>query len=341
MPKSHLIIRSHYTVFVHTGHVEWWITFVCINQQIPRVMSWLAHLFHHSYVHMSLITHTSLHCTGHRSSHFRFLVDLKLWQIGQYRDKLNFLLTVHHSISVWWLIVHHSISVWWLTVHHSTSVWWLTVHHSISVWWLTCIIAHQYGDWLCIIVHQYGDWPCIIAHQYGGWPCIIVHQYGDWPCIIAHQYGEWPCIMVLYISMVTDRASWYCTSVWWLTVHHSTSVWWLTVHHSISVWWNQRDALFIQFIKNEGPLHVSSVTCSSSGGYAKTTLGILHACYVSWLHQGCSVPRWLHYTEMVTRLLAGRPGFRGPIRGQARADFLFTAATPALELIMKLPLSGI
>jgi hypothetical protein len=39
-------------------------------------------------------------------------------------------------------------------------------------------------------------------------------------------------------------------SVQWLIVHHSISVQWLTVHHSISVQWNQRDALFIQFIKN-------------------------------------------------------------------------------------------
>jgi hypothetical protein len=32
-------------------------------------------------------------------------------------------------------------------------------------------------------------------------------------------------------------------------------------------------------------LHVSSITCSSSGGASQTTLGTLRACYVSWLHQ--------------------------------------------------------
>jgi hypothetical protein len=32
-------------------------------------------------------------------------------------------------------------------------------------------------------------------------------------------------------------------------------------------------------------LHVSSITCSSSGGATQAALGILRACYVSWLHQ--------------------------------------------------------
>ena len=35
-PNSHLIIRLHDAVFVHTGHVEWWIIFFCINQEVPR-----------------------------------------------------------------------------------------------------------------------------------------------------------------------------------------------------------------------------------------------------------------------------------------------------------------
>jgi hypothetical protein len=30
---------------------------------------------------------------------------------------------------------------------------------------------------------------------------------------------------------------------------------------------------------------VSSITCSSSGGATQAALGILRACYVSWLHQ--------------------------------------------------------
>jgi hypothetical protein len=51
-----------------------------------------------------------------------------------------------------------------------------------------------------------------------------------------------------------------------------------------SAYWNQRDALFIQLIENWGPLHVSSITFSSSGGATQAALGILRACYVSWLH---------------------------------------------------------
>jgi hypothetical protein len=56
----------------------------------------------------------------------------------------------------------------------------------------------------------------------------------------------------------------------------------LTVHRSVSVQWNQHDAFFIQFIENQEPLHVSSISCSSSGGASQTAFGILRA-YVSWL----------------------------------------------------------
>jgi hypothetical protein len=49
----------------------------------------------------------------------------------------------------------------------------------------------------------------------------------------------------------------------------------LAVHHSESVSLNQRDALFIQFIENQVPLHISSITCSSSGFAAQTAFGIL------------------------------------------------------------------
>jgi hypothetical protein len=55
----------------------------------------------------------------------------------------------------------------------------------------------------------------------------------------------------------------------------------LTVFYGISVSWNQRDTLFIQFIKNLGPLHVSGITCSSSGGAIQSKLGILRVRYVS------------------------------------------------------------
>jgi hypothetical protein len=62
----------------------------------------------------------------------------------------------------------------------------------------------------------------------------------------------------------------------------------LTVHHCISVQWNQCDALFFQFIENQGPLHVSSITCSSSGGATQTEFGILRAYNVKWLWHGCN-----------------------------------------------------
>jgi hypothetical protein len=42
---------------------------------------------------------------------------------------------------------------------------------------------------------------------------------------------------------------------------------------------------FIHFIKSYGPPHVSSITCSSSGGATQTALAVFRACYVSWLHQ--------------------------------------------------------
>jgi hypothetical protein len=42
------------------------------------------------------------------------------------------------------------------------------------------------------------------------------------------------------------------------------------------------DALFIQFVENQGSLHVSSIICSSSGGDAQTAFGIIRA-YVSQL----------------------------------------------------------
>jgi hypothetical protein len=53
----------------------------------------------------------------------------------------------------------------------------------------------------------------------------------------------------------------------------------------MSVQWNERDALFIQFIENQQPPHVSRTTCSSTGGAPQTALGILRAYNVSWLSQ--------------------------------------------------------
>jgi hypothetical protein len=53
----------------------------------------------------------------------------------------------------------------------------------------------------------------------------------------------------------------------------------LLFNFSISVKWNQRDALSMQFVVNKRPLHVSSITCSSSGGAKQTAFGILRAYY--------------------------------------------------------------
>jgi hypothetical protein len=51
----------------------------------------------------------------------------------------------------------------------------------------------------------------------------------------------------------------------------------LTVHHSVSVQWSQRDALCIQFIENQRPLYISSITCPSTGGATQTAFGILRS----------------------------------------------------------------
>jgi hypothetical protein len=62
----------------------------------------------------------------------------------------------------------------------------------------------------------------------------------------------------------------------------------LSVHHSISVDCYQHNKLFIQFIDNQGPLHLSSITCSSSRGATQTAFGIQCAYNVSWLWHGYS-----------------------------------------------------
>jgi hypothetical protein len=106
------------------------------------------------------------------------------------------------------------------------------------------------------------------------------------------------------------------------------------VHHSLPVQLNQCDAFCIQFIENQGPLHFSSITCSSSGGATRIALGIVRAYNVSWLWHACiftapqpmppedeqvmletcrgpwfsinwmkSVSRWFHYTDAPLLLL--------------------------------------
>jgi hypothetical protein len=44
--------------------------------------------------------------------------------------------------------------------------------------------------------------------------------------------------------------------------------------------------LLLNFFKNLGPIHVSSITCSSTASAAQTALSVLRACYVSWLLPG-------------------------------------------------------
>jgi hypothetical protein len=41
---------------------------------------------------------------------------------------------------------------------------------------------------------------------------------------------------------------------------------------------------FLLNLLRTGPLHVPSINSLSSGGHAQTAVGILRACYVSWLH---------------------------------------------------------
>jgi hypothetical protein len=48
---------------------------------------------------------------------------------------------------------------------------------------------------------------------------------------------------------------------------------------------NQRETIFIQFIKNKVPPYVSSITRSSSRDATQTAFCILLAYYVNWLYQ--------------------------------------------------------
>jgi hypothetical protein len=66
------------------------------------------------------------------------------------------------------------------------------------------------------------------------------------------------------------------------------------------------------------PLHVSSTTFSSSGGATKAKLYILHACYVSWLHQDWSgAPILLQLTD-ITRMQYTKCRYCSPSWGWAR-----------------------
>jgi hypothetical protein len=83
----------------------------------------------------------------------------------------------------------------------------------------------------------------------------------------------------------------------WLAIHVPNYFFWimwefnvlLTVHHSISVhiikpMW----CTFHWIYWESGPLHVSSISCSSSVGATKIAFGILRAYNVSWLCHSCS-----------------------------------------------------
>jgi hypothetical protein len=54
--------------------------------------------------------------------------------------------------------------------------------------------------------------------------------------------------------------------------------------------YNETNVMHFSFnlLRIKGPLHVSSITCSSSGGASQTAFGIMRACYVSWMWRGCS-----------------------------------------------------
>jgi hypothetical protein len=73
---------------------------------------------------------------------------------------------------------------------------------------------------------------------------------------------------------------------------------------------------FIQFIENQGLLHVSNITCSSSVGATQTTFGILRAYNVSCtavaqlqVHCTETVPQpcsW-HYTHAIPNAVCLAP----------------------------------
>jgi hypothetical protein len=68
------------------------------------------------------------------------------------------------------------------------------------------------------------------------------------------------------------------------------------------------------------------MTCSSSGGAAQTALGILRACYVSWLHQGWSaIPVQVQPTDITSTLCLRQPEWRlfwTVVDGGGRSSYL-------------------
>jgi hypothetical protein len=61
----------------------------------------------------------------------------------------------------------------------------------------------------------------------------------------------------------------------------------LTVYHSTVYQYNETNVMHFSFslLRIQEALHVLSIICPSSGGAKQAALGILCACYVSWLHQ--------------------------------------------------------
>jgi hypothetical protein len=106
-------------------------------------------------------------------------------------------------------------------------------------------------------------------------------------------YLFWVCICSLGYPACKTHVPYYificglpCCFKFFSTLTHTQSTIFklivlLTVHHSKSVQWNQSEALFIQFIENQGPLQVLSITWSSTGVTALTAIDTLRA-YVSW-----------------------------------------------------------
>jgi hypothetical protein len=94
----------------------------------------------------------------------------------------------------------------------------------------------------------------------------------------------------------------------------------LTVHHSVSVYWNQRDPLFIQFVENQVPLHVSSFTCSSSGGAAQTAFSILRAYDV--ILQPCYSQPTLYASNIPNAVCATPPEDEQVMLGTCRGPLI-------------------
>jgi hypothetical protein len=87
-----------------------------------------------------------------------------------------------------------------------------------------------------------------------------------------------------------------------LAIQGSTVIAW-DIHGSTSVKLHQLGALFIQFIENQVSLHISSITCSSSGGATQTAPGILRAYNISCLCHDCRESAIVHGQQNIKTIL--------------------------------------